>query len=98
MTKCRALGIMDMIDQRLIDYSEGYGDYGDRLRTEGAELTLGDLLLILEGFLMKYRRALTQDENNDGNRGEAAQFEKDSALILHLFQALKLGGVYNAKY
>ena len=85
-----------MIDSRLVDYSEGYRDYRDKLRADGTELTLGDLLLILEGFLMRYPRALTHDEHIDGNGDKASEFEKDSALILHLFQALKLSGVYNA--
>jgi hypothetical protein len=94
-------GISDMIDKRLIDYSEGYRDYGDKLRDQDMELRLGDMLLILEGFLMRYSGALTGngggDDPADSWRVSAgsSDFDKDSALILHLIQALKLRGAYN---
>ena len=91
-----------MMDMRLIDYSEGYADYGDKLRDEGLELTLGDILLILEGFLMRYSGALTGDggERSAAMPGiksgrKSSDFDKDSALILLLMQALRLGGAYN---
>jgi len=68
-----------MMDMRLIDYSEGYRDYGDELGDEDLELALGDMLLILDGFLMRYGDALTGDRPeggarsggiNNGDRGE----------------------------
>ena len=84
-----------MIDKRLIDYSDGYRDYRDKLREDGRELTLPDMLLILEGFLFRYGGVQKVGEIEEADSGKNSNdMEVDSDLILHLCQVLRLGGVY----
>lgn len=60
-----------MIDKRLIDYSKQYKEYKDTLKEEAKQLSLEDMMALLEGFL-EGQTVFTKDTEALSNRDRSA--------------------------